>query len=120
MAAQRIRLRDLRLGLRFAARVHGLVQQRITLEAARATVTADLAARETYFLEHLRRIFQQASHPYLELFQNAGCELADIERLVQREGLEGALFELFRSGVYLTVDELKGRQPVRRGSRTFE
>jgi hypothetical protein len=41
-------------------------------------------------------------------------------RLVEREGIEGALAELFRRGVYLTVDEHKGRRPVRRGGVTVE
>jgi hypothetical protein len=40
--------------------------------------------------------------------------------LVQSEGLEGALQGLFREGVYLTVDEFKGRHPVVRGSLRFD
>src|SRR5262249_15247421 len=32
-----------------------------------------------------------------------------------RDGVEGALQRLFRAGVYLTVDEFKGRRPVVRG-----
>ena len=34
--------------------------------------------------------------------------------------MEGALQVLFRAGVYLTVDELKGRRAARRGSATVE
>jgi len=38
---------------------------------------------------------------------------------VRQDGVEGALHSLFRHGVYLTVDEFKGRQPVVRGSTTM-
>jgi hypothetical protein len=53
---------------------------------------------------------------YRRLLHHAGCEYGDLERLVVREGLEAALCELLRRGVYLTVDEVKGRRPVVRGS----
>ena len=39
---------------------------------------------------------------------------------VGQEGVEGALRTLFRHGVYLTVDEFKGRPPVQRGRATIE
>jgi hypothetical protein len=38
---------------------------------------------------------------------------------VRADGVEGALRTLLRAGVYLTVDELKGRCPIVRGSMTF-
>ena len=40
------------------------------------------------------------------------------ERLVTREGMEGALKRLYGDGVYLTGPEYKGRRPVIRGSTT--
>ena len=39
-------------------------------------------------------------------------------RLIGTEGLEGALRVLYRHGVYLTVEELKGRRPIARGGTT--
>jgi hypothetical protein len=50
----------------------------------------------------------------------AGCDYGDLERLVRQEGLEGALSILFRQGVYLTLDEFKGRRAVVRGSTTID
>jgi hypothetical protein len=47
---------------------------------------------------------------------HAGCEYGDLADLVEREGLEAALLTLYRAGVYLTVEELKGRRPIVRGS----
>ena len=46
----------------------------------------------------------------------AGFELADIRRLVEDLGLEEALERLYDAGVYVTQDEFKGRQPIRRGA----
>src|SRR5439155_16778687 len=50
------------------------------------------------------------------LLEYAGCEYGDLERLVRLEGVEGALEALSRRGVYLTVNEFKGRSPAIRGS----
>jgi hypothetical protein len=63
-----------------------------------------------------RRAFRpHPGNPYPTLFRAAGCEPADLARLVGAEGVEGTLQALYRSGVYLTGDEFKGRTPVRRG-----
>jgi len=43
-----------------------------------------------------------------------------LERLVRTEGVEGTLTALYERGVYLSVDEFKGRQPTRRGSQTID
>jgi hypothetical protein len=50
------------------------------------------------------------------LFRHAGCEYGDIELIVRRNGVESALQLLFREGAYLTIDEFKGRVPLRRGT----
>jgi hypothetical protein len=48
--------------------------------------------------------------------KHAGCEFGDIERLTRTGDVEGALHHLLRAGVYLSVDEFKGRIPAQRGS----
>jgi hypothetical protein len=65
-------------------------------------------------------IYARPASPYLTLLRLAGCEAGDFERLVQQEGVEGALAALWRAGVYLSVDEFKGRRPVVRGSAQFD
>src|SRR5690349_14854988 len=76
--------------------------------------------RESDFVELIRRtVFERPSSPYRRLLGLTGCEYGDFERLARHEGVEGALRELFERGVYLTVDELKGRQPVVRGSASL-
>ncbi|MCC7104060.1 MAG: hypothetical protein IT307_02875 [Chloroflexi bacterium] len=64
-------------------------------------------------------IFARPASPYLRLFRMAGCEYGDVERLVGQYGIEGALRALYRQGIYLTVEEFKGRQPVVRGSASL-
>jgi hypothetical protein len=76
-----------------------------------------LDTRAEAFLQLMSAIFRGPGlHPYRRLLRQASCEAQDVERLVGQEGLEGALASLYKSGVYLTVEEFKGRCPVVRGS----
>ena len=63
-----------------------------------------------------RAVYEHPPSPYRALLEWAGCQYGDLERLVAREGVEGALSACSGHGVYLSVDELKGRQPVVRGA----
>ena len=82
-------------------------------EAARA-VALRLAGRETAFLALVRAaVFAHAPSPYRRLLAEAGCTAGDLEALVRRDGVDTALRTLAAAGVYLTVDEFKGRLPVR-------
>ena len=67
-----------------------------------------------------RALHGHPASPYPRLLAMAGCEYGDVARLVERDGVEATLTALARSGVYLTVDELKGRRPVLRGSVGYE
>ena len=92
----------------------------MTLSEARQVLDRRLARREADFLALLGPVYAQPEHPYRRLLTHAGCRYGDVETLVGREGLEAALHALYRQGVYLTSDELKGRKPVVRGSTTFQ
>lgn len=106
------------LGL--AGRLPGHLRRPLRPEQARAEVERRLAERERRVLALLAEALSRPCAPYGRLLRRAGCELGDLERLVGERGAEGALGELARAGVYLTVDELKGRRPVRRGSDAFD
>jgi hypothetical protein len=83
---------------------------------AAAMVGAQLENREARFLSTVRDvIFANPRNPYSRLFREARCTFADLEASVHRDGLEATLESVFNAGVYLTHDEFKGRQPVRRG-----
>ena len=112
---------ELRAGLRFLAALPRFLRTPIDPPRARALVRQRLAARDTDFLTLVRQAVH--AHPrsiYRALLRHAGCEAGDLERLVRADGVEGALGVLARAGVYLTVDELKGRRPVVRGTLTAE
>jgi hypothetical protein len=107
-------------GAAFSAGLWSHLRHPIDRAQARAVLERRLAERETDFLTLARRaIYGHRGSPYRRLLQIVGCEFGDLERLVRREGLEGALLELFRQGVYLTIEELKGKRLVTRRGEAF-
>jgi hypothetical protein len=112
---------DLRAGARMLRRLPAFLRRPVTTEEARATLRERLERRGADLLTLARRlIYGHAASPYRALLAMVGCELGDLERLVGAEGPEGALGRLASQGVYLTVDEFKGRQPVVRGSTRID
>jgi len=108
-------------GLRFFSGLPRLLRYRVTAEKAHAALKDRFEHRQVNFLALMKdAIYGFPASPYLKLLRLAGCEFRDLEALVQNEGVEGALHALYRKGVYLTVGEAKGRQPVVRGSAKFE
>jgi len=114
--------REALVGARFVASLPRYLRYRIDVEQARAILEGRRRRREADFLGFARAAIYggDAQNPYRRLLEIAGCEYGDLEALVAREGLEGALRGLVASGVYLSVDEFKGRRPVTRGSATFQ
>jgi len=113
-------LADLRMGAQFLWRLPAFLRHPVNLEEARATLRHRLAWRDADFLAIVKRaIYEHSGSPYRALLTFAGCEYGDLEKLVIQDGVEGALRTLLRQGVYLTVDEFKGRSPVVRGSATI-
>jgi hypothetical protein len=84
---------------------------------AREILARRLAGRPQAFLGLMRdAVYGHAPSVYRQILRHVGCEYGDLERLVRQEDVEGALRRLLALGVYLTVDESKGRRPVSRGS----
>jgi hypothetical protein len=111
---------EVAVGARLLWSLPGFLRNRVTLEEARATLQHRLEHREADFLALAQEaIFDYRASPYRELLRLAGCEYGDLERLVTADGVEGALRTLHSRGVYLTVQELKGRRPAVRGSTTL-
>lgn len=104
-------------GARFVGRLPAFLRTRLTAEDARATHAQALSQRHQRFLAFVQQTgFERADSVLGQLLAHAGVTFADLEELVSTLGLEGALLELFRHGVYVTVDEFKGRTPIVRGS----
>ena len=113
----RIPLEELWLGTRFMAELPFFLRRPIRRRQAQKALRLRLENRQLLFLNMVRRtIYDFPASIYHRLLRWAGCEAGDLEKLVRQEGIEGALNVLYRQGVYLTVEEFKGRRPVVRGS----
>ncbi len=101
---------DLRKYGHFAARLREALRHPITPEDARAIVRRRMAERETNFLRMVEgAVFQNPRSPYLPLLARAGCGLGDLQDMVRARGLERTLEALRAAGVYVTLEEFKGR-----------
>ncbi|MGQ0641942.1 MAG: hypothetical protein ACT4P6_14425 [Gemmatimonadaceae bacterium] len=107
--------------LGYAGFLRGLpafLRQRLNVDDARAIIQRRLAERESNFLATVERsVFHNTVSPYRKLMNVAGCTADDVRRLVTNDGIEGALLALRESGVYVSFEEFKGTQPIRRGSQ---
>jgi hypothetical protein len=110
-------LGDVAMTLRLARRLPRYLRKPLTRAESLAILKRRLERRGEDFLALIgRAVFANPESPYRTLLGWAGCEYGDLERLVQEQGVEDALRDLFRAGIYLTVDEFKGRRPVIRGT----
>ncbi|MDH3733017.1 MAG: hypothetical protein OEU54_05760 [Gemmatimonadota bacterium] len=108
-------------GARFLASLPPYLRKRIDVASARALHERALATRENRFFEMVgAAAFDRPQSLLGRLFRHAGVGRGELHGLVEREGLEGALKALFRAGVYITVDEFKGRAPLVRGSLSLD
>lgn len=115
-----ITLGDVLMGAGFLRHLPPLLRNPVSIEEAHAALGSRLERREADFLAMMAgAIYGRPQSPYRGLLRMAGCEYGDLVTLAHRDGVEGALQALFRHGVYLTVDELKGRRPVVRGGVTL-
>ena len=106
---------DLRAGLRLLTGLPAFVRRPLTLAESRRLLAERLAEREADFLRVARAAVDTAASPYRALLRRAGCEEGDLARLLREDGLESTLGTLARAGMYVTVDEFKGRRPIVRG-----
>lgn len=108
---------DLVTGVRLLRALPAFLRHPVETDDARATVRRRLERRQQDFLDVAARlIYRNPASPYRPLLAHAGCEYGDLAQLVTRDGVEGALHALLRAGVYVTVEEFKGRRPLVRGS----
>ena len=88
---------------------------------ARSSLKKRVAAREENFLNFMEKgIFQYDKSPYRKMLDPKKIAFSDLRAWVQKDGLEAALRILEDEGVYFTVDEFKGRVPVRRNGVRFQ
>jgi hypothetical protein len=109
-------LAELGIAARYAAGLREFLRDRLSPEECRGLIARQFGNRERSFLQVLERaVFANPRSPYRKLLQHAGLEFPDVSRLVRQDGLEAALETLYDQGVYISLDEFKGRKPIRRG-----
>jgi hypothetical protein len=114
-------LADLKMFAGYAVGLRGYLRQPLTPEQCRRNILHERKHRAESFLRVLERgIYAQPRSPYRKLLEHAGIALGDMTELVRREGVEGALEKIYDAGVYVTLNEFKGRQPIRRGGLHIE
>jgi hypothetical protein len=107
---------DASMFVRFASGLKSYLQP-VTIDECRELLLERARGREESFLNLLEHgIFGYPQSPYLALLRWAGLDLEGVVELVRREGIEKTLELLYKAKVYVTLDEFKGRQPIRRNN----
>lgn len=107
-----------RMYWRFARDLRKFLKEPVTLEQSRQIIKQRLEDREKNLLTMVKRtIYENEASPYLKLLKLAGCEYGDFEQMVRSDGIEAALRKLSEEGVYISVEEFKGKEDVTRGGR---
>ncbi len=106
---------------RFARDVRKFLKEPLTLEESHRIISQRLKDRERNLLTMVKRaIYENEASPYHQLLKLAGCEYGDFERMVRSGGIESALRKLYEEGVYISIEEFKGKQEIVRGGKTFQ
>ena len=101
---------DLRQYWGFSSGLWNFLHGNLTLEECRLIVSQRMGRRRELFLDFLEnRVFNLSGSPYHRLMDAAGIDFSEVRSWVLGHGVETALERLAERGVYLTVDEFKGR-----------
>ena len=108
-------LNDLKTFARYAWGLNSYLRHTLSPEQCRQMLVKHLVSRDESFLRILESgIYANPRSPYRKLLLHAGVEFADVVSLVRRHGVEGTLAQLYEAGVYVTLNEFKGRRPIER------
>ncbi len=106
---------DLMMGARFLWALRRYLAHTLTLAEAEEQIRRHLREREAGFLRVLRQgIFDHEPSPYRKLLAHYRIGYDDVAAWVRERGVEGALGSLYDAGVYVTLDQFKGRAPIER------
>jgi hypothetical protein len=97
-----------------------ILRRPVSYEQSESIITKGVKERDKVFLQTTEKvIYNNLKSPYLALLRSQDIELRDIKRMVEKKGVEGTLQTLYARGIYLTIDEVKGKCDVIRGNNTF-
>jgi hypothetical protein len=100
--------------------IRDFLRETVNSDHAKAVVRERFRNRDETFLSYVDEVvYRNPASPYLKLLDHAGIDSARMRSLVKERGLDASLAELYDLGVYITLDEFKGRTPVRRDGLEF-
>lgn len=106
---------------RFCLGLGGYMKEKTSFEQAGQIVKERMLKREENFLRLIKKgVFDYRKSPYRPLFNLARCGYEDVERMVSNEGIEGTLAILRDKGIYISIEEFKGKQPIIRDGSIFK
>ena len=113
-------LYELPAKVRYLRDLWGFMRHTMSPEEARLHLAKARSGREESFLKLAERgIYGNPRSPFRKLLLNAGIQFDDLRQMVEADGLDSALRQLYDAGVYLTFEEMFGRVPVKRGDLEF-
>jgi hypothetical protein len=105
---------------RFCFGLRGFLRDQITIEESVAVLQERMRRREENFLRIVKRgVFENEKSPYLPLLQMTKYSYKDVESLLGKYGVEGALRALKDDGIWVGIDEFKGTTPLVRDGQSF-
>jgi hypothetical protein len=106
---------------RFSTGLKKFLKETISLRQCEEIIKQRIEKREERFLNIVdKAIYRNAKSPYLKLLNLSGYTFEDIKDLVKRVGIEQTLSRLIKDGVYLTFEEFKGWEKVKRNGKVFD
>ena len=106
--------------LQHASGVRAFLRTPLTDAECLDRVQRGLANRDRALLAVIERgVFRHPGSPYRPLFEQAGIELGDLARLVDADGVDGALERLFDAGVRISVNEFRGLARIEREGLSY-
>lgn len=108
-------LSDITAFVRYAMGLPDFLRQTISLDEARENIQQHMENRKDNFLRLIKKgVYENPGSPYKALLKQARLNFSDIDHMVKQGGIESTLTELYEEGVYITLDEFKGRHPIKR------
>ena len=112
---------SLKMYWRFAWDLRKFLKEPLTLEQAQKVIRERLKNREQNLLTIVKKaVYENENSPYLKLLKLAGCEYGDFERMVKSDGIEPTLKKLYQDGVYISIEEFKGKKELTRRGKVFK
>jgi hypothetical protein len=112
---------DARILARYVRRLPAFLRVSLTPEECHRAIESGLQMRERNLAVVIERaVFANPGSPYAALFSNAGIELGDALELIRDEGVEDALTRFYDAGVFVTLDEFKGRRSIERSGLSLD